>query len=186
LPKKTRLEHTSKILWTSFLPQDKQEDHSTWSTVYKVKIVCAVDVASARNRQIGTVRLHKTERELLVTCKTGGGDYEYPNLVGGIAMTKAELVSKLAEETKVTKKVAAAMLDSLVKTLQSGLKDGGRMRIDGLGTFEVADRKARNGVNPRTGAQIKIPATKAPVFRAAKALKEAVKAVPKKAGKKSK
>ena len=101
-------------------------------------------------------------------------------------MTKVELVSTLAEETKVTKKVAAAMLDSLVNTLQAGLKDGGRIRIDGLGTFVVVERKARTGVNPQTQAKIKIPATKAPAFRAAKALKEAVKEVPKKAGKKTK
>lgn len=91
-------------------------------------------------------------------------------------MTKAELVSKLAAETKVTKKVAAAMLDSLVKTLQAGLKDGSKIRINGLGTFAVADRKARTGVNPQTGVKIKIPATKAPTFRAAKALKDAAKA----------
>ncbi|HMK36475.1 MAG TPA: HU family DNA-binding protein [Desulfomonilaceae bacterium] len=130
-------------------------------------------------------RLHKAEKEILVSC-TQGGEPEYSNLVGGITMTKAELVSKLAEETKVTKKVAATMLDTLVKTLQTGLKGGGKIRIDGLGTFAVADRKARNGVNPQTKAKIKIPATKAPVFRAAKALKEAVKPVPKKAGKKSK
>jgi len=101
-------------------------------------------------------------------------------------MTKAEIVSKLAEEAKVTKKVAAAMLDSLVKTVQTGLTDGGKIRIDGLGTFAVVQRKARNGVNPQTKAKIKIPATKAPAFRAAKALKEAVKAAPKKAGKKGK
>jgi DNA-binding protein HU-beta len=91
-------------------------------------------------------------------------------------MTKAELVSKLAEETKVTRKVAAAMLDSLVKTLQAGLKDGGKIRIGGLGTFAVADRQARTVVNPRTRAKIEIPATKAPVFRAARALKDAAKA----------
>lgn len=92
-------------------------------------------------------------------------------------MTKAELVAKLAEDTKVTKKVAAAMLNALVKTLEAGLKDGDKIRIDGLGTFAVVDRKARAGVNPRTKAKIKIPATKAPVFRAAKALKEAVKPI---------
>ena len=92
-------------------------------------------------------------------------------------MTKKELVAKLAEDTKVTKKVAAAMLNALLKTLQAGLKDGGKIRIDGLGTFAVVDRKARAGVNPRTKAKIKIPATKAPVFRAAKALKEAVKPI---------
>jgi DNA-binding protein HU-beta len=101
-------------------------------------------------------------------------------------MTKAEIVAKLAEEVQVTKKVAAAMLESLVKTLQAGLQAGGKIRIDGLGTFVVVNRKARNGVNPQTKAKIKIPATKAPAFRAAKALKEAVKAVPKKAGKKGK
>jgi DNA-binding protein HU-beta len=101
-------------------------------------------------------------------------------------MTKAELVGKLAEEVKVTKKVASAMLGSLAKTLQEGLKDGGKIRIDGLGTFSVADRKARTGVNPRTKEKIKIAATKSPVFRAAKALKDAVKPIQKKAGKKSK
>ncbi|MGZ6293119.1 MAG: HU family DNA-binding protein, partial [Syntrophales bacterium] len=117
----------------------------------------------------------KSEKELLVTCQTGGG-FGYSNLTGGIVMTKAELVSKLAEETKLTKKVTAAILDSFVKTLQAGLKKGVKIRIDGLGTFAVADRKARTGVNPQTRAKIKIPATKATVFRAAKALKDAAKA----------
>jgi DNA-binding protein HU-beta len=107
-------------------------------------------------------------------------------ILGGVVMKKAEIVAKLAEEAKVTKKVAAAMLDSLVKTLQAGLKDGGKIRVDGLGTFVVVDRKARNGVNPQTRAKIKIPASKAPAFRAANALKEAVKEVPKKTGKKPK
>jgi DNA-binding protein HU-beta len=101
-------------------------------------------------------------------------------------MTKKELVQKLAEETKVTKKVAGEMLTSLVKTLQDSLKKAASIRIDGLGTFGVAHRKARNGVNPQTKAKIKIPATKAPKFRAAKALKDAVKGAAKKAGKKTK
>ena len=101
-------------------------------------------------------------------------------------MTKAELVAKLAEEANVTKKVAATMLDNLVKTMQTSLKDGGSIRIDGLGTFAVSDRKARVGVNPQTRAKMNIPATKAPVFRAAKALKDAVKPIPKTAAKKSK
>jgi DNA-binding protein HU-beta len=100
-------------------------------------------------------------------------------------MTKAELVGKLAEENKVTKKVAAAVLDSLVKNLQEVLKKGEKIRIDGLGTFVVTDRKARTGVNPRTKAKIKIPATKAPRFRAAKALKDAVRGVHKKPAKKA-
>jgi predicted GIY-YIG superfamily endonuclease/nucleoid DNA-binding protein len=133
-------------------------------------------------------RLHKAEKELLVASQRSTENIRLAvdKSRGGIAMTKAEIVSKLAEETKVTKKVAAAMLDSLVRTLQAGLKDGGKIRIDGLGTFVVVERKARTGVNPQTQAKIKIPATKAPAFRAAKALKEAVKEVPKKAGKKAK
>ncbi|MGO9566467.1 MAG: HU family DNA-binding protein [Desulfomonilaceae bacterium] len=101
-------------------------------------------------------------------------------------MTKKELVAKLAEETKVAKKVAGQMLDSLVKTLQDGLKKAEKIRIDGLGSFAVVHRNPRTGTNPRTKAKIKIPATKAPVFRAAKALKDAVKGVAKKAGKKGK
>jgi DNA-binding protein HU-beta len=129
--------------------------------------------------------LDKAEKELLVTRRTGGR-LKDSNLIGGMAMTKADIVAKLAEETKVTKKTAAAMLDTLVKTLQAGLKDGGKIRLDGLGTFVVVDRKARAGINPQTKAKIKIPATKAPAFRAAKALKDAVKEAPKKAGKKAK
>ena len=121
-------------------------------------------------------RLQKAQKQLLVASHPNG-ELEYSNLVGGITMNKAELVSKLAEDTKVTKKVAAAMLNALVKTLHAGLKDGGKIRIDGLGTFAVVDRKARAGVNPRTKAKIRIPAIKAPVFRAAKALKEAVKPI---------
>jgi DNA-binding protein HU-beta len=132
--------------------------------------------------------LHKAEKELLVVSH-GRAENVFmtvDNLQGGTAMTKADIVAKLAEDAKVTKKVATAMLDSLANTVQGGLKDGGRIRIDGLGTFVVVERKARTGVNPQTKAKIKIPATKAPAFRAAKALKEAVKEVPKKAGKKGK
>ncbi len=86
-------------------------------------------------------------------------------------MTKAKLVAKLAEDTKFTKKVATAMLDTLVKTLQTGLKGGDTIRIDGLGTFAVADRKERTGVNPRTKAKIKIAATRAPVVSGSKSTK---------------
>ena len=72
-------------------------------------------------------------------------------------------------------KSANAMLNSLVAAIKEGLKKEGKVRLDGLGTFVVAERKARTGVNPRTKAKIKIPATKAPRFRAAQALKDSVK-----------
>ena len=72
-------------------------------------------------------------------------------------------------------KSANAMFNSLVTAIKEGLKKEGKVRLDGLGTFVVAERKARTGVNPRTKAKIKIPATKAPLFRAAQALKDSVK-----------
>jgi DNA-binding protein HU-beta len=93
---------------------------------------------------------------------------------GLFPMTKAQLVSHIAEKTSSTKKVVDAVLKSLIETVQLTLKDGGQLRIDGLGTFRVIDRKARTGVNPRNGAKLEIPACKVPAFRAATALKQAL------------
>jgi nucleoid DNA-binding protein len=90
-------------------------------------------------------------------------------------MNKDQLVSQLAQDSEVSKKVAKSVLASLVKAIQDSLKSDGNIRIDGLGTFVVSERKARTGVNPRTQEKINIPATSVPTFRASKVLKEAVK-----------
>ena len=91
-------------------------------------------------------------------------------------MTKSELVGKIAEEAGITKKAAEATLGALIGSVHDSLKKkDGSIRIPDLGTFKVAQRKARAGVNPQTGKKIKIPATKVPRFTAAKALKEIVK-----------
>jgi len=90
-------------------------------------------------------------------------------------MTKAELVSRIAEEAGVSKKAAGAALASVVSAIHEVLKKAQKIRVTDLGSFSVVKRQARQGVNPRTGKPIKIPATKAPKFTAAKALKEAVK-----------
>jgi len=90
-------------------------------------------------------------------------------------MTKAELVAEIAQQAGITKKAAGIALDAVVDAVHGVLKKGGRMRVADLGTFSVVKRKARKGVNPRTGKPISIPATKAPKFTAAKALKDAVK-----------
>jgi DNA-binding protein HU-beta len=90
-------------------------------------------------------------------------------------MTKAELVSEIAQKSDVTKKVAETMLKTLIESVTGTLQETGEIRIDGLGTFKVVERKARTGVNPQTGAKMDIPATKVPAFRPAKSLKEAVK-----------
>lgn len=90
-------------------------------------------------------------------------------------MTKAELITRIAEEAGISKKAAGTALDSVVAAIQEVLKKGDKIRITDLGSFSVVNRQARQGVNPRTGKPIKIPATKAPKFSAAKALKDAVR-----------
>jgi DNA-binding protein HU-beta len=95
-------------------------------------------------------------------------------------MTKAELISEIAKKTNLTKKGVETVLKSLIESVQQALKKDGQIMLDGLGTFGVMERKARTGVNPQTKAKIKIPAKKAPAFRAAKALKDAVKGTAKK------
>lgn len=90
-------------------------------------------------------------------------------------MTKAEVVSRVAEEAGITKKAAALALESLVTAIHGVLKKNGKIRIADLGTFSVGKRKARTGVNPQTGKKIKIPATKVVKFSSSKALKESAK-----------
>jgi DNA-binding protein HU-beta len=91
-------------------------------------------------------------------------------------MTKAELVAKISGEAGLPKKTADSVLKAFVVAIHQSLKSkDGQIRIPDLGTFIVAERKARKGVNPQTKKKIKIPASKVPRFRAAKALKEAAK-----------
>ena len=91
-------------------------------------------------------------------------------------MTKADLVSHVAKKADITKKAATSVVDAIVGAIHDSLKKKtGSIRISGLGTFKVSQRKARAGVNPQTRAKIKIPAAKVPRFSASTALKEAVK-----------
>ena len=89
-------------------------------------------------------------------------------------MNKGELIAKIAEESKLTKKAAEAALDAFVSAVEGALKAGDKVQLVGFGTFQVKERAARKGRNPQTKAEIKIPASKAPVFKAGKALKETV------------
>ena len=90
-------------------------------------------------------------------------------------MNKAELIAKIAEESKLTKKAAEAALDAFVVSVESALKNGEKVQLVGFGTFETRERKARQGRNPRQPEEvIQIEASKAPVFKAGKALKDAV------------
>ena len=89
-------------------------------------------------------------------------------------MNKTELVASVVEKAGLKKadaeKAVAAVIDSVVETL----KKGDKVQLVGFGTFEVRERAAREGRNPQTGATMKIAASKNPVFKAGKALKDAV------------
>ncbi len=89
-------------------------------------------------------------------------------------MNKTELVTEMVNQTNLTKKDVEAVLNSFVDVVTKELKDGGRVQLIGFGTFEVAERAARTGRNPATKETIEIAASKAPKFKAGKALKDAV------------
>lgn len=90
-------------------------------------------------------------------------------------MKKAELVAAVAAKANISKKDADAAVAAVAAVVAEALKAGDEVAITGVGTFKVKERAAREGVNPATGAKIKIDAAKVPAFKAAKALKDAVK-----------
>lgn len=89
-------------------------------------------------------------------------------------MNKSELVEIIAENAKLTKKNAESALNAFVETVKDELAKGGKISLVGFGTFEVRNRAAREGKNPRTKEIIKIAACKVPAFKSGKALKEKV------------
>jgi DNA-binding protein HU-beta len=90
-------------------------------------------------------------------------------------MNKTELIAVLAEEAKVTQKVAEEVLKAFTNAVSETLQKGEKVVVTGFGTFEVRHRVARQGKNPRTGQPITVPAQNTPAFRAGKLLKAAVK-----------
>ncbi|MEE0946464.1 MAG: HU family DNA-binding protein [Acutalibacteraceae bacterium] len=89
-------------------------------------------------------------------------------------MKKSELVSAIAEKAGISKVAADKALAAFVETVESELKAGGEVALVGFGTFKVAERAARTGINPKTKEKIQIAASKAPVFKAGKAFKDAL------------
>ena len=89
-------------------------------------------------------------------------------------VNKNELVASVAEKAGLTKKDAEKAVNAFVETVQQSLVEGNKIQMIGFGTFEVKERAARTGRNPRTNEEIQIPASKNPVFKAGKALKDAV------------
>ncbi len=89
-------------------------------------------------------------------------------------MNKHELVSVIAQNAELSKKDAENALAATVDAITKALAEGDKVQIVGFGTFEVRERAARTGKNPRTGEEIEIAASKVPAFKAGKALKEVV------------
>ncbi len=89
-------------------------------------------------------------------------------------MNKSELIAAIAAKTGETKKDAEATLNAFVEVVTETLVKGDKVQLVGFGSFEVRKRAARKGRNPQTKEEIKIPASKAPVFKAGKALKDLV------------
>ncbi|EEQ48581.1 HU family DNA-binding protein [Selenomonas flueggei] len=89
-------------------------------------------------------------------------------------LNKQELVANVAEQASLTKKDAEKAVNALFETIKGALSEGDKVQLIGFGTFEVKDRKARKGRNPQTGKVIEIAASRNPVFKAGKALKDSV------------
>ncbi|MBD5095878.1 MAG: HU family DNA-binding protein [Clostridium sp.] len=89
-------------------------------------------------------------------------------------MNKSELVASMAEKTGLKKVDVEKVLKAFTETVADELKKGEKIQLVGFGTFEVAERPAREGRNPRTGETMKIAASKAPKFKAGKALKDSI------------
>ena len=89
-------------------------------------------------------------------------------------MNKAELINAVAAAADVSKKDAEAVITAAVDTITAALKEGEKVQLVGFGSFEVKKRAARTGRNPKTKESIEIPASVVPVFKAGKALKDAV------------
>lgn len=89
-------------------------------------------------------------------------------------MTKAELINAVAQKTELSKKDSEKAVVAVIDAISETLAAGEKVALVGFGTFEVKERADREGINPRTKEKIEIPASKLPVFKAGKALKEVV------------
>lgn len=90
-------------------------------------------------------------------------------------MNKTDLVNAVAEQSGLSKKDAGKAVEAVFSSITETLTKGNKVQLIGFGNFEVRERAARNGRNPQTGKEIKIPASKVPAFKAGKGLKDAVK-----------
>lgn len=117
---------------------------------------------------------NKFLREDMLSIKHGF--YREKNKIGGVlSMNKTELIAAVAQKAELSKKDAEKALNAVTESVKEALAKGEKVQLVGFGTFEVKTRAARTGINPQTKQQIKIAASKAPVFKAGQGFKDAVK-----------
>ena len=92
-------------------------------------------------------------------------------IILGLFMNKHELVSAMAQTTKLTQKDVVQVLDAFIENVQNTLKNGGELTLLNFGTFKIRTRKAREGRHPKTGEPLQIPESRVPQFKAGKALR---------------
>ena len=90
-------------------------------------------------------------------------------------MNKTELAAAVAAKTELSKKDAEAAVNAVLASITDALAEGDKVALVGFGTFDVKTRAARTGLNPRTKETVEIPASKAPVFKAGQAFKDAIR-----------
>ncbi len=127
-------------------------------------------------RKIGIFCLTIDQKRDISVCIGVSKEKHLNNLIthlrGGVKMNKTELVAAMADQAGLSKKDAEKALKAFTDVVAAELKKDGKVQLVGFGTFEVSKRAAREGRNPQSGAVMKIPASKAPKFKAGKALKD--------------
>ena len=94
--------------------------------------------------------------------------------LGDLRMTKAELVEKVSGQINLTKKQTEVVVNTVFQSITDSLSDGKKVELRGFGSFRIRERNARVGRNPKSGAQVDVPAKRVPFFKAGKELRELV------------
>ena len=95
-------------------------------------------------------------------------------ILGELIMTKAELVEKVSGQINLTKKQTEVVVNTVFQSITDSLSDGKKVELRGFGSFRIRERNARVGRNPKSGAQVDVPAKRVPFFKAGKELRELV------------
>jgi integration host factor subunit beta len=96
------------------------------------------------------------------------------NFLGEVKMTKAELVEKVSGQINLTKKQTEIIVNTVFQSITESLSEGQKVELRGFGSFRIRERNARLGRNPKSGAQVNVPAKRVPFFKAGKELRELV------------